>query len=298
VSKNKKSKIKTNKWAKYLPLFFVGIMLVAYIISFPPKIIQKLTAQNTVSVIPSPTKILTPTPTTEPTVTPTPSPTPLSGYCLRVPVLMYHHIQPQQMAIDKKETSLNVDSGTFDQHMAYLVSQGYTTITADQLVNALISHSPLPAKSIVLTFDDGYKDNFEYAHPIIQKYNLTAHLALATGLVGGENYLSWDQVRQMAGSGRWHIINHTWSHYSLGRGDSAKITYEVTTAKQQIQDNTGQSTDIFVYPYGTLGGFGTLKELGVKGAFSTIPGQLQCDSILFQLRRTRVGNSPLSSYGL
>lgn len=237
-----------------------------------------------------------PFPTLTPTPSPTPSPTPIPGYCLYVPVLMYHHIQPQKMAIEKKQTALSVDSGVFDQQMAYVASK-YTTISAGQLVDALLYKTALAKNSIVLTFDDGYRDNFEYAHPIIQKYNLTAHLMLATGLAGGADYLSWDQIQQMAGSGRWQITNHTWSHYSLGKGNDEKIRYEVQTAQQQIQNNTGQVTDIFTYPYGTIAGVNILKSLGVRGSFSTIPGSLQCDSILYQLRRTRIGNSPLSSYG-
>jgi peptidoglycan/xylan/chitin deacetylase (PgdA/CDA1 family) len=216
-----------------------------------------------------------------------------------VPVLLYHHIQPQTQAQEKKQTSISVDSGVFDQQMSYLAASGYTTLTAKQLVDALITKSGVPTKSILITFDDGYKDNFEYAHPILQKYNLTANLMLATGLIGGADYLSWDQIRQMAGSGKWYFTNHTWSHYSLGRGNAEKITYEVTTASQQIQENSGQQVvDIFTYPYGVIAGVDILKSLGIRAAFSTIGGRYQCDSILMSLRRNRIGNSPLSSYGL
>lgn len=243
---------------------------------------------------PSATPIIgTPTPTN------TPTPTPYSGYCLYVPVLFYHHIQPQADAVAKGQTSLSVDNGIFDQQMAYVAQSGYTTITAKQLVDALITKSPLPAKPLVITLDDGYKDNYTYAHPVIQKYGLTANLMLASGLVGGADYLTWDMVSDMKNSGRWYFTNHTWSHYSLGQGDDAKITYEVQTAKQQIEAHTGQPTNVFTYPYGTFTPHSVelLKSLGVQGAYSTIGGSMQCDSILYQLRRTRIGNSSLSAYG-
>lgn len=292
----KKSKERIFLISKYLKLYaIVGVTFLTFLLvtTQRPDLALVKQSKEIKNVLPT----ATPSATLIPSPTPTPSPTPIPGYCLYVPVLMYHHIQPQAIAVEKGQTALNVDSGVFDQHMAYIVSKGYTTITTTQLVNALITKSGLPPKSMVLTFDDGYKNNYEYAHPIIQKYGLTANFVLSTGLVGGENYVSWDQVKDMANSGRWHMVNHTWSHHSMGRGDAAKMTYEVTTAGQQIQQYTGQNPTTFAYPYGTIGGIDVLKQLGIQGAFSTIPGSLQCDSILYQLRRTRIGNSPLSSYG-
>ncbi|MDE2589284.1 MAG: hypothetical protein KGL95_06425, partial [Patescibacteria group bacterium] len=86
-----------------------------------------------------------------PTPTPTPTPTPVyTGYCLNVPVLMYHHTAPWEIAKTKGYTSLDVDNGVFDLQMGYLASHGYNTIFAEDLVNALRNHSSLPQKSIVV----------------------------------------------------------------------------------------------------------------------------------------------------
>ncbi|MGA2968170.1 MAG: polysaccharide deacetylase family protein, partial [Candidatus Levyibacteriota bacterium] len=163
-----------------------------------------------------------------PSATVTPAPVPLTGFCLHVPVLMYHHIQPEAAAKVLGQTSLTVDNGMFDQQMAYLVSHGYTPIWANELINALLTHSPLPGKPVVVTMDDGYADNAIYALPILQKYSIKANLMLATGLVGGNpDMLTWDQVNQLKSSGLIYFTNHTWSHYAITNGPQSKIESEI-----------------------------------------------------------------------
>ena len=232
---------------------------------------------------------------------PSPQPQVYTGYCLRVPVLTYHHIQPEAIAVQLKQTSLNVDNGMFDQQMAYLASQGYTSISALDLVEALRSHTGLPGKSVVITMDDGYADNDIYALPVLKKYNLKANLMLATGLVGSNSdMLSWSQVQDMKGSGLYYFTNHTWSHYAVTNGPQSKIESEIDTAAGQIKQYLGQDANIFTYPYGSFNSnaIQTLQRKGYVGGFSTIPGQYQCDSFIMTLHRTRIGNSPLSAYGL
>lgn len=236
-----------------------------------------------------------------PSSTVTPSPVPLSGYCLHVPVLMYHYIQPEALAKELGQTALTVDSGVFDQHMAYLAAHGYTSIWANELINALLTHSPLPAKPVVVTMDDGYADNDIYALPVLQKYGIKANIAIVSGLMGGNSdMLSWEQVNQLKGSGLVYFTNHTWSHYAITSGSQSKIESEIDTAQQQIQQYTGQSVNVFTYPYGAINNnaIQTLQQKGYLGAFSEIPGQWQCDSFIMTLHRTRIGNSSLSSYGL
>jgi len=174
-----------------------------------------------------------------------------NDYCVNVPVLMYHHIQPGSLAEEKGQAALTVDSGVFDQQMAYLVSQGYTTISADQLANDLKNRSGLPAKPIVITMDDGYKDNFTYAFPVIQKYGLTANIMVATGLMENPDWLSWSDLKTMVDSGKFYAYNHTWSHVPLASTSEDKIQSEIMTAKKQLDDHLGKSGNVFTYPYGS-----------------------------------------------
>ncbi len=223
----------------------------------------------------------------------------VSGYCLNVPVLLYHHIEPMAQAKQEGHAWLTVDPATFDQQMSYLASKGYTSISADTLAQALITHQNLP-KSVVLTFDDGYQDFYTYAYPVISKYNLTANLAIPTGLMNNPGYLNWDQLKQMVASGKVFAYDHTWSHSSLPKDSQEKAQFEILTAKKQLEQNLGRPVNIFVYPYGSENGntINLLRSDGFIAAFSTVSGFTQCNSFIMSLHRNRIGNSPLSSFGL
>lgn len=242
------------------------------------------------------------------TITPTFIPTPTknlsyakpAGFCLNVPVLLYHHVEPSAQAQSEGHTALNVDNGWFDKQMAYLNQKGYTSISADQLVQAIIHHQGLSPKSIVITLDDGYQDIYTYAYPIAQKYHIILNLMIPTGLLNNPDYLNWDELKNMVGSGQVFAYDHTWSHASLGGASMEKIRYEIMTAKTQLEQNLGRTVSIFAYPYGSEGEkvINFLTSNGFIAAFSTVPGYWQCDSFIMSLHRNRIGSAPLSSYGL
>lgn len=235
-----------------------------------------------------------------PSLTPKPTEPPLVGFCLNVPVLMYHHIQPMSIAKEKNQSGFTVDSGIFDQQMSYLTFHGYTTLKANDLVNALRSKTQLPQKSLLITFDDGYKDIYDYAYPIFQKYGINANLMIPSGLMGGTDYLSWGQIEEMGRSGFVYYTDHTWSHYAVNNGSFEKIKYEIETGRQLLEQHSGQKIDIFTYPYGSSNSkaIQVLQETGFQAAFSTIPGFWQCDSFMMNLHRNRIGNATLAAYGL
>ncbi len=248
---------------------------------------------------------IVPKPTATPVPTATPTPAIPAGFCLQVPVIMYHHVQPMSDAQPKGQGSLTVDPGYFDQQMEYILSHGYTSISAQQLVDAIRSHSQLPGRSIVITLDDGYEDNYQYAFQILKKYNLVGNIMVATGLLGGvgdNTYFTWDQLKEMVNSGHIYAYDHTWSHYPTGSGNPTKDQEEIMTAKQQLESNLGKPISIFTYPYGSGQGNSALHKLlqqdGFVGAFSTIGGSYQCESNIMALRRIHIGNAPLSAYGL
>ncbi|MDE2025048.1 MAG: polysaccharide deacetylase family protein [Patescibacteria group bacterium] len=242
-----------------------------------------------------------------PTPTPTPTPTPVyTGYCLNVPVLMYHHTAPWEIAKTKGYTSLDVDNGVFDLQMGYLASHGYNTIFAEDLVNALRNHSSLPQKSIVVSLDDGYDDVYNYAFPVARKYGIKLTVFVPTGLLGNtsptNSYYTWGQLQDMLNSGLVSVGNHTWSHFPMGTKDTAKDQYEVSTAQKELQQYVGKNPITFAYPYGTNAGLSRLYPIlaqnGIVGAFSTWGGTVQCDSFMYSLHRTRIGNVPFPAFGI
>jgi peptidoglycan/xylan/chitin deacetylase (PgdA/CDA1 family) len=273
-----------------------------YALRFSPQLFQvklkseAVVSQNIhVSVTPAP-----PPPVEKNTPTPIPKPTIPPGFCLSVPVIFYHHVEPIAQATTAGHAQLTVDSTKFETHMQYLNDRGYTSITAEELVAAVTNHTSLPGKPIVVSIDDGYSDIYNYAFPIIKKYNIKTSLFISTGLLGNSGYMTWENLREMVGSGLVSIYNHTWSHYSLGRGDSSKIAYEIDTAQSQFEEYLGRKPTIFAYPYGitSQAAVDVLKKSGFAGAFTTAGSWYQCDSRLYLLPRIRIGNAPLSYFGL
>lgn len=232
-------------------------------------------------------------------VEPKEEPEPQTGFCLNVPVILYHHIEPYGIAKAEGHAQLTVDDIFFEQHIKYLVENGYNLISAEELVLALINKTQLPEKSIVVTIDDGYLDNYIYAFPIAKKYNTKINIMLSTGLVENKGYLTWGNVKEMADTGIVYFYNHTWSHFALPNGDKAKMEQEVSFAKKQLED-AGIKGNILTYPYGAVNevAIEVLKNNGYVGAFTTKPSFLQCDYDIFRLKRNHIGNAPLSSYGL
>jgi peptidoglycan/xylan/chitin deacetylase (PgdA/CDA1 family) len=225
--------------------------------------------------------------------------TPSEEYCIDVPVVMYHHVQPIQMAELLGHKALTADSRIFEDQISYLSENGYTALDAQDLVDALQSGSTLPEKSIIITIDDGYDDNYTYAFMIAKKYQFLMNFMIPTGLIGKPGYMQWEHLQELKDSPYASIYNHTTSHAPLGYITKDKIVEEVVTANEQLAVNLGLETKIVTYPYGAYDdeAVETLKELGMTAAFSTDNGRTHCRSTNMNLPRIRIGNAPMSYYG-
>ncbi len=165
----------------------------------------------------------------------------------KVPILMYHHIsaRPTNNAMDY---GLTVKTPDFAAQMAYLAAHGYHPITLTDIFNDLYYGLPLPQHPIVMSFDDGYEDNFTDAFPILQQHHFVAEINIITGMIGGR-YLTWDQIRQMAASGI-EIGSHTIHHISLAEADPATAEKELLDSKTTLEQQLGQPIQFFCYPSG------------------------------------------------
>jgi peptidoglycan/xylan/chitin deacetylase (PgdA/CDA1 family) len=202
---------------------------------------------------------------------------------LFVPILLYH-VPPPDL-----ETQLQ-----------YLADHGYTSITPDQLAGALYWHETLPSKPVMITFDDGFEEQMQ-AFTLLQKYNMKATFYIITGgansnwCIGanrtnttcGQPYLTWSQIKQLDKSGLITIGCHTVDHLQLATLTDVQQTYEISTAKDQIQEEIGHSIDSFAYPYGSYNQT-TIQILASEGfttAVTTNPGSYQSSGLtLFRTR--------------
>ena len=243
-----------------------------------------------------------------PTALPTPSPSPrpltfeelnaMYGPCLHLPVLFYHHIQNMDVARAAGQQNLTVATDIFIKQMQYLKDKGYipqgTNAVSDFFDKGIVP----PARSLLLTFDDGYEDFYVNVVPILQQMGFKGILALPTGLVGNPGYLTWDEISQAAGAGI-EIINHTWSHANLATSNTGLIQREISTANDQLTSRGYNQNKAFVYPYGTSNAYDVtyLQSKGYTMAFTTVPGSTLCKKQRFTLPRIRIGNASLSAYG-
>ncbi len=181
------------------------------------------------------------------TVTPTPTPTWVvqGPGNVQVPILMYHHI-----AVSPIGSRYYVPPDRFEDEIELLHNWGYTTITTSMLVRAITQGAALPPRPIILTFDDGNEDNYTNAFPIMRKYGFTGVLYIVVDYVNTPNYLTADQIKEMAAAG-WEVGSHTKTHPNLM--NSNNVRYEVVQSKIDLEKMLGVPVLTFAYPFGDVG---------------------------------------------
>lgn len=201
----------------------------------------------------------------------------------KIVVLNYHKV-------DYMNISLSVLPQDFDAQMAYLKNNGYQTITPQDLYDNLTNGTELPKKPVLITFDDGYEDNYQNAYPILQKYGFKATIFVITGFMGVyNNYITWDQAVEMEQHGI-SIESHTVMHKSMTELSDDQLRAELVDSKKAIEDHLHKQVDFVAYPTGTynLHIASMVKEAGYKGAFTIKYGNVDRASNLFALERVPV----------
>lgn len=172
-------------------------------------------------------------------------------YRFAVPVLMYHRIDdltPEQ-AKSPLMRDLTVSPAEFDKQVSYLESNGFTFLTVTQVQNALLSGTPLPERSVAITMDDGYKDNFERAFPILERHRASATIFLVSSTIGTPNHLEWLDIDTMHGSGV-RYGSHTVSHLDLTTLPEDRLDYELRESKRVLEAHFRENIGAIAYPSG------------------------------------------------
>ena len=207
---------------------------------------------------------------------------------MKIPVLMYHKVSP-----GKKE-KYRISPEKFASQMEYLSKKGYQAISPDDLLEFVKERKVFPEKPVLLTFDDGYKDNFTYAYSILKKYNFKATIFLVTQYIGKKNewgnedegILSWEEIGKMKKEG-FFFGSHTHTHPNLLELSRDKVLSEIRNSKRILEERLEEPIRFFAYPYGKFNSQieETIKESGYLGAFSTLPGKNGRNEDPFLLRR-------------
>lgn len=203
----------------------------------------------------------------------------------KIIVLNYHKI-------DDMNISLSVRPEDFERQMKYLVEQNFHAITPQEMYAALVEGAELPENPVLITFDDGYLDNYTNAYPILKKYGLKATIFVITGFMdrGQPGYFTWGQAAEMEASGLISIESHTVTHSSLTDLNEEQMQREIKASKADIERRLGKQVEFLAYPTGTynLHIAALVKEAGYKGAFTVKYGNVDQASNLFALERVPI----------
>lgn len=213
------------------------------------------------------------------------------------PILMYHAIglpgesaSPYVMPVHR-----------FGAQMTWLKRMGYIPITLKQFLACQRDRRLFPARSVVITFDDGYSDNYTHAYPVLQGRNIPATIFLVSDYIGLAN--QWDQQKQLAGRPlmSWSQVQelrtqgvqfgaHTCSHPVLTAISSNQAEEEITISRQQLESRLGMPVEVFAYPYGEYDPAiqAMVQEAGFVAGCTVDPGLNTLITPIFSLRRTEI----------
>ena len=202
---------------------------------------------------------------------------------VKVLVLNYHMVNPMVI-------SLAIDPTDFEWQMKYLVDHGYHTISTDEIYDFIEGKGALPDRPVLITFDDGYVDNYTNAYPILKKYNLKATIFIVTGFVSSrKGYLTWDQLREMEQHGIM-AQSHTVTHAPLPELPDERIREELVESKRTAEAELGHPIDFIAYPTGAhdLHIVSIAKAAGYRGGFTVKYGNVDRSSNVYAMDRVPV----------
>jgi peptidoglycan/xylan/chitin deacetylase (PgdA/CDA1 family) len=206
----------------------------------------------------------------------------------KVPILMYHGISVPPAGAPSPE--LFVSTRDFTDQVDALQEDGYEAVTMDQVWAAWHSGGPLPAKPIVLSFDDGYENQYLHAVPVLKQIGWPGVLNLKVdSLTDGE--MSDAMVKEMLKDG-WEVDSHTVDHLDVTSLDGENLRYEVAESRKMLQKRFNVPVNFFCYPAGRYDpqSIAALRKAGYLGAMAEDNGAAAPTVNAFKLRRLRITN--------
>lgn len=171
---------------------------------------------------------------------------------MKLPILMYHKITSTC-----QQDNLSVSLQHLEKQFQYLKKYHFTTITFKELIEHVCNNHPLPHRPIMLTFDDGYKDNFELMYPLLKKYFLKANIFLVAQFIdecsngSQRQYLNLDEINQMDG-GMVEFGFHSFSHKSYSDLSLNEIDQDLFNMRIKFEQLNINIQPCFAYPYGAF----------------------------------------------
>jgi peptidoglycan/xylan/chitin deacetylase (PgdA/CDA1 family) len=198
-----------------------------------------------------------------------------------IPILLYHHVLPER----------EITPEGFERQLTSLLAQGYRSLSIDDVVCIARGEKAASSQSFVLTFDDGYHNNWEHAFPILQKHAIHAIIYLVTDRIGSDGFMSWDQIKTMNASGLVSFGSHTQTHRNFVRRQKYQnVEEELAQSKAVIESRLGKPCRHLAWPWGDYEKewLNLVKKLGYASAVTTLAGANTAGSNPLELHRINV----------
>jgi peptidoglycan/xylan/chitin deacetylase (PgdA/CDA1 family) len=202
---------------------------------------------------------------------------------------MYHSVNPKV----QPENRLAASVKSFERQMRFLKRCRYNVLPLEALANLVKERKKLPPRSIAITFDDGYKDNYIYAFPILKKYGLPATVFIIVNEVGRSDRLSWDEIKAMRDSGIITFGSHTLGPQPLTDIKSEDgLRRQIFDSKKILEERFSCPVNMFSYPAGRFNAAirQLVMEAGYRLAVATSPGKRFANDDVFALKRLRISS--------
>jgi len=169
-----------------------------------------------------------------------------------LPILLYHKISQNYNGL------LTITEAMLEEQFTYILNNSYTTITFKDLIDYHLQRKPLPEKPIIITFDDGFLNNYTYLYPLLKKYNLKATIFLTVQHIGDTNkwdngsikLLDYSDLKNMGADFIEYGI-HTYNHKNLKNRSPEFVRKDIEKCYAELDKNEINYVKVLAYPYGS-----------------------------------------------
>lgn len=203
-----------------------------------------------------------------------------------IPVLYYHSVD------ENASNEVTITPEKLQEQLDYINDNNYVTITMTELYNHIENNKPIPEKSILITFDDGYMNNYTEAFPMLKELNMTATIFCVGNSLDGSYYLSEEAIKEMSDYGI-DIESHTVNHVHLDTMSYDEQLLELKNSKNILEKITGKEVLSLAYPFGDYNDntIKAAKDAGYKMGFTTKLGLSDRTDDIYKLDRIYISSS-------
>lgn len=201
-----------------------------------------------------------------------------------VPALSYHNVRPYTT----QDPAYFISPERLEEHLKKLKELGFQSVLPEQVEGSFYQGKKLPAKPILISFDDTRADHFLAAAPLLEKYGFRGVFYIMTVSIGKSGYMTKAQIKEL--SDRGHAIgHHTWDHQDLRKLPADQWKIQIDKPKALLEEITGKKVTSLAYPFGLWNpqAIQELKTRGLRSAFQ-LGGKMDPSDPVFSLPRILV----------